>query len=108
MGEDSIVVNPWMILPFGLLLAMIALAPLAFPTWWLKHYPKVAGGLAAITLSYYFIGLHAAGKVWRTAHEYFSFIALIGSLFIVSGGIHLNVKAKATPFVNAIFLFVGA
>ncbi|MDB6023147.1 MAG: Citrate transporter [Pedosphaera sp.] len=108
MSDDPVSVNPWMILPFGVLLALIALAPLLVPDWWHKHYPKAACGLAVVTLAYYFIELHAAGRVWHTAHDYVSFIMLIGSLFVVSGGIHINVKGEATPFVNVVFLLVGA
>ena len=106
--------NPWMILPFGALLAMIAIGPLLLPNWWLKHYAKVALALGAVTLVYYFLGFQgdAAGiarhKIGETAHHYLSFIALIGSLYIVSGGIHINVKGEATPMVNVTFLFVGA
>src|SRR5271170_4947219 len=108
MSHDSIAVNPWMMLPFGILLILIALGPVLFEKWWGKHYPKVACGLAVVTLTYYFFGLHASGEVWHTAHEYISFIALIGSLFIVAGGIHINVKGEGTPFVNVVFLFIGA
>src|SRR3954470_21646956 len=100
--------NPWMMLPFGILLVAIALGPLLFSAWWSKHYPKVACGLGAITLAYYLFGLHAFSNVGHAAREYVSFIALIGSLFIVSGGIHINVKGEATPFVNTVFLFIGA
>ncbi len=108
MGADSVPVNPWMMLPFGALLGLIALAPLLFPAWWVKHYSKAAYGLGAITLIYYFAGLRAPQQVWHTAHEYLSFIALIGSLYIVSGGIHINVKGEATPFANVVFLLIGA
>ncbi len=97
-----------MILPFGVLLATIALAPVLAPNWWLKHYPKVALSLGAITLMYYLFGLHAYQTVLHTAHEYISFIALIGSLFVVAGGIHITVKGEATPVVNVIFLGIGA
>jgi Na+/H+ antiporter NhaD/arsenite permease-like protein len=97
-----------MIVPFGVLLAAIALAPLFFADWWHKHYPKVACSLGAITLAYYSIGLDGHERVWHTAVEYASFIALIGSLFVVSGGLHINVKGEATPLVNVVFLFVGA
>jgi len=101
---------PWSIAPFAILLAMIALGPLFFEKWWLKHYPKVAFGLAAITLGYYFFGLPSAARhtVGHTAIEYISFIALIGSLYVVSGGIHINVKGEATPRANVAFLFIGA
>jgi Na+/H+ antiporter NhaD/arsenite permease-like protein len=108
MESTTISPNPWMILPFGVLLAAIALGPLLFSAWWAKHYPKVALGLAAITLTYYLAGLKAYAPVIHVAHEYFSFIALIGSLYVVSGGIHINVKGQATPIVNVLFLLIGA
>src|SRR6266566_2466272 len=100
--------NPWMILPFAVLLAAIALAPLFFADWWQKHHPTVAWSLGALTVAYYLIGLNGRERVWHTAVEYVSFISLIGSLFVVSGGIHINVKGEATPLVNVVFLFVGA
>ena len=99
-----------MILPFGALLALIALGPLLFPKWWAKHYPKAALALAAVTLTYYLLFLpgDARQTVQHTAIEYISFIALIGSLYVVSGGIHINVKGEATPYQNVIFLAIGA
>jgi Na+/H+ antiporter NhaD/arsenite permease-like protein len=100
--------NPWMIVPFGALLAAIAVGPLLFSDWWSKHYARVACALAAITLIYYFFGLHAYGRVSQVAREYLCFIALLGSLFVVSGGIHINVKGETTPFVNVVFLLAGA
>src|SRR6266496_3985958 len=100
--------NPWMILPFGILLATIALAPLFFAHWWHQHYPKVAYALGGVTLMYYLVGLNAYDRVGDVALEYVSFIVLIGSLFVVSGGIHINVKGEATPLANVVFLLVGA
>jgi Na+/H+ antiporter NhaD/arsenite permease-like protein len=108
MGHESLSPNPWMLLPFGVLLGTIALAPLFAADWWSKHYPKVALVLGIITLGYYFIGLQAYTRVLHGAIEYVSFITLIGSLFVVSGGIHINVKGEATPAVNVLFLLVGA
>ncbi len=103
-----------MIFPFGMLLAMIAIGPLLIPKWWSKNYAKVALSLGAVTLGYYFFGFPgdiagiARQKIGETAHHYLSFIGLIGSLYVVSGGIHINVKGEATPMVNVVFLFVGA
>ncbi len=108
VSGEQIVPNPWMVLPFIALLAMIALAPLFLGDWWGRHYPKVAYGLGAVTLAYYLGGLHALGRVLQVGHEYISFIALIGSLFVVSGGIHIKVKGEATPGFNVLFLLVGA
>src|SRR3954464_3833047 len=97
-----------MIAPFVLLLLSIALGPLIARHWWGKHYAKVAFGLALVAVLYYLFGLRAYTRVLHTAHEYVSFIVLIGSLFIVSGGIHLSVKGEATPLANTVFLFAGA
>jgi len=108
MVENIIAPNPWMMLPFVLLLGAIALAPLLAPDWWSRHYPKVALGLGIITLGYYLLVLGASGRVLHVAHDYVCFIALVGSLFVVSGGIHINVKGEATPLANVVFLLVGA
>jgi Na+/H+ antiporter NhaD/arsenite permease-like protein len=100
----------WMAAPFVVLLTLFALGPLLFQKWWLRHYPKVCFGLGALTVGYYVIALPAAAtqKVLHTGQEYISFIALIGSLYIVSGGIHINVKGEATPLANVTFLLIGA
>ena len=99
-----------MTLPFVALLAMIALGPLLFPAWWLRHYPKVALALGAIIVGYYllFLPTEAHKTVAHTGLEYISFIALIGSLYVVSGGIHISVKGEASPWANVAFLFIGA
>jgi len=108
MNHEVIAPNPWMILPFALLLGVMALAPLLAASGWSRHYAKVSLALGAITLGYYFLVLQAPARVWQMAHDYISFIALIGSLFVVSGGIHIKVKGEATPRANVIFLFLGA
>ena len=97
-----------LILPFVLLLGAIAAGPLVAPKWWLRHYAKVALGLGAITAGCYIFILRDLHSLGHTAHEYVSFITLVGSLYVVSGGIHIGVKGQATPFANVIFLFIGA
>ena len=99
---------PILILPFALLLGAMAFAPVLAPRWWRRHYAKVALGLGAITAGYYLFVRHDFASLGSVAHEYASFIALIGSLFIVAGGIHLGVKGEATPLKNVAFLSIGA
>ncbi len=97
----------WLLAPFVLLLACIALGPIAFPRFWHKRYPLVAVGLGMISACYYL----ANGRVAPMAHaaeEYLGFIALIGSLYVVAGGIHIRVSGEATPMVNTAFLAIGA
>src|SRR5882672_7824053 len=108
MGSESIAPNGWMLLPFVALLLSLALGPLFFPNWWEKHYAKVVVLPAAITLGYYLLGLRAHGRVLQAGHEYICFIVLIGSLFVVSGGIHIQVRSEATPGGNTFFLLTGA
>src|SRR5437773_6593126 len=97
-------------LPFIGLLALIALDPMLFANWWTKHYPAAAFVLGAVTLSYYvfFLPPSAHERVQHTALEYIGFIVLIGSLYVVAGGIHINVKGEATPIENVIYLAIGA
>jgi Na+/H+ antiporter NhaD/arsenite permease-like protein len=101
-------VNPWMVLPFILLLLAIALMPFIHRHWWERFYPAVAIGLGCVTVIYYVFMLDAGGQVLHTAHEYLSFICLIGSLFVVSGGIHIKIKGKSKPLANVFLLAVGA
>jgi Na+/H+ antiporter NhaD/arsenite permease-like protein len=98
----------WLLLPFILLLGSMALAPVLAPNWWLKHYAKVALGLGALVAGWYLFALRDPHSLWEAAHEYLSFIALVGSLFVISGGIHLGIKGEATPLTNVVFLFIGA
>ena len=97
-----------LMLPFALLLGAMAFAPVCAPGWWLRHYAKIALGLGAVTAGWYALVLHDWHRLGESAHEYFGFIALVGSLFVVSGGIHLGVKGEATPLKNVAFLFFGA
>ena len=97
-----------LILPFALLLVSMALAPVLAPHWWQKRYPLVALGLGAITAGVYLFVLRDVASLGHTAHEYLSFIALVGSLFVVAGGIQFQVPGGATPAANVAFLLAGA
>jgi Na+/H+ antiporter NhaD/arsenite permease-like protein len=100
--------SPWMVLPFVILLLCIALMPLLAPHFWEHHYPKVAIGLGLFTASYYLFVLHDSLSVQHAMMEYVGFMALIGSLYVISGGINIGVKGEATPLRNILFLLFGA
>lgn len=96
------------VLPFIALLGAIAVMPLANRRWWETYYPFVSAALGAIVIARYFFFLGDTQSLAGVGLEYVSFICLIGSLFVVSGGIHISVKGEATPAVNTLFLAVGA
>jgi Na+/H+ antiporter NhaD/arsenite permease-like protein len=102
----------WLVGPFALLLILIAVMPVAparLKHLWERMYPLVACGLGALVVAYYLVRVtDGAHTVVGTGHEYFSFIVLIGSLFVAAGGIHIKVTGEATPIVNIAFLAVAA
>lgn len=96
----------WSVVPFVALLLCIALLPLFAPIFWARHYPKVAIGFGLpLALVFLHVDPH---ELWVTAHDYVSFIILLGTLFIISGGILVRGTFPPTPWVNAAFLFCGA
>jgi Na+/H+ antiporter NhaD/arsenite permease-like protein len=97
-----------MILPFVLLLLAIAVIPFINRHWWEKNYQFVVAGLGLITILYYLFGINNPLRLLQTAEEYISFIALIGSLFVVAGGIHIQIRGKSTPLANLSLLAIGA
>lgn len=102
----------WLVTPFALLLLLIAVMPLTphrVKHVWEHYYPHIAIGLGLAVIAYYFARVPAGPTVVsHTLTEYFSFICLIGSLFVVAGGIHIKVRDEATPLANITFLAIGA
>jgi Na+/H+ antiporter NhaD/arsenite permease-like protein len=108
VASPSVEPNRLMIAPFVLLLLAIALMPFIFKHHWENHYPKVAIGLGLITAIYYIAVLHNMPRMLLSMIEYVGFIALIGSLYVIAGGIHINMTRRSTPAFNTGLLAIGA
>ena len=102
----------WTVLPFVGLLLSIALMPLAAPHFWESNRNK---GWVALFFSLPVVAY--LGGVWgdagwhhlaEKAREYVSFIALLGSLFVITGGIHVRGSLSGTPLLNTAILGIGA
>src|SRR5437660_1734714 len=99
-------------LPFGALLAAIALLPLVAPRWW---HPNRNKTLVAVVVSLpvlWQLGI-ALGEPGRAVleeklHEYVGFIVVIGALYVITGGIHVQGSLSGTPLVNTGMLGLGA
>ncbi len=100
-------VRGWMVTPFILLLAAIAVVPFINRAWWDKYYPHVSIGLGFAVFAYYSLALDIR-RMLETSVDYLSFIVLIGSLFVASSGIFLHTERHATPWLNTLILAAGA
>lgn len=98
----------WAVIPFVLLLLMIATGPLFFAHFWHKYYPLVAIGLGVLVVGYYVIALHDMDSVIHSLAEYVQFIALLTGLFVAAGGIMIKVDKEGTPLTNMAMLLIGA
>ena len=99
--------NRLIMLPFAALLVSIALLPIVLKHHWERYYHLVALFLAAITTGYYLFGIRQPERILHEGGDYIHFMALVGSLFVVAGGIHVRIRGKSTPFFNCVFLFLG-
>ena len=97
-----------MLSPFVAMLLAIAAMPLLFKHHWERFYHWWALFLGSVSVGYYLFVRHEAAPVLHTAHEYVSFLMMVGSLFVVAGGIHIVVKGEAKPWVNVLFLALAS
>lgn len=105
-------------IPFALLLGCIALMPFVSMHFWHHHFPDISfflGGtiagyyLAAFNLPNFNHGLtYGQHSMLHAVIEYYSFIALVGGLFVVSGTILIELRGRATPGLNTGLLLFGA
>jgi len=100
--------NPAIMLPFAILLLAIGFGPLIARYHWERHYHQLCVALAGVVCVYHLFVIHQAARVLHASIDYVSFMVVVGSLFVVSGGIHLRVKGPSGPARNTLFLFVGA
>lgn len=99
--------HPIAVLPFALLLLCIAVLPLAAPAFWEHNRNKaLVAGVLSLPIAGWLL-LSAPMELLHSGREYVSFLLLLGSLFIVSGGIHLEGDLRATPLNNVGFLALG-
>jgi Na+/H+ antiporter NhaD/arsenite permease-like protein len=96
------------VVPFAVLLAAIAILPLAAPAFW-DHHRNKALVVAALGLPVgLWLGTTNLPALGHSIREYSSFITLLGALFVVSGGIYVGGDLVARPALNCALLGAGA
>ena len=102
MQSDPI--SAWVALPFAGLLLSIALIPGLAPRFWLRRMGVVAAGWSLTLIP--FLGVsgwsHSASHAVTAA--YLPFVAVIGGLYVVTGGILLRGGPGGRPWGNTILL----
>lgn len=109
LGTGMVILN---VLPFVSLLLMIAILPLIpkVDHWWHQNKNKllIASICGILGIGLYYLPTGDFSKILHTYIEYFAFIMLLASLFIISGGIHISGAFAGFPHINTIFLGLGA
>ncbi len=95
------------VLPFIILLLAIAIMPFAAPKFWHNNFQYVSLSLGVVTVCYY-LYISKGFEILLSVEEYIMFISLLTALYVISGGIYIELKGLATPLRNTIFLAIGA
>ena len=108
MHETSFVPGLAWMAPFAAILLAIAVLPLAAPDFWSSNLRKLAvGAVLGLPVLVLYARQDPAALV-HAAGDYLSFIILLGSLFVISGGVLVTGDIEARPSANTAFLAVGA
>src|SRR5262249_20990113 len=98
----------WSLFPFVLMLVSIAVLPMTFPEWWDSNRNKTILSVV-MSLPVIAVVLRCEPRLlFHSLLDYFSFLTLLGALFVISGGIFVKGEFAGTPLVNAMFLGLGA
>jgi Na+/H+ antiporter NhaD/arsenite permease-like protein len=98
-------------IPFMGILLSLAFLPLWFCDLWHRHYGKIIGlwTVGFILPGYYFWGTDDMSHhlLEHLLLDYLPFIIMIGTLFIITSGIHVESHRPATPWHNMGWLGIG-
>ncbi len=108
MAEPAFLPSVLWVLPFATLLLGIAVIPLAAPRFWESNARKLAVSAVLGIPVLLLYAVHAPGAIAHTATDYVSFMVLLGSLYVISGGVLMEGDLEARPSVNTAFLACGA
>ncbi len=99
----------WAMIPFALMLLMIAVGPLFVSKWWDKNSHKLFVSLIlGVPVAVFLIRHGLASELeHQILYDYVPFVVLLLALYVVTGGIHLSGGIRPTSEVNTAFLGIG-
>jgi Na+/H+ antiporter NhaD/arsenite permease-like protein len=93
---------------FVAMLLSVAAFPLVAEKWWHHNQNKLLVSiLLSIPVLLYLMMKRDFNEIGHAVEEYFAFMALLGSLFVISGGILVKGNLRATPLTNCLVLGLG-
>jgi Na+/H+ antiporter NhaD/arsenite permease-like protein len=98
----------WSVFPFILMLLSMAILPVATPKLWSSNLNKTILSLVISIPVLYLVIKQNPHLLHHSMLDYVSFIILLGALFVISGGIHVQGAWAGTPLMNTLFLALGA
>jgi Na+/H+ antiporter NhaD/arsenite permease-like protein len=100
----------WTVVPFAAYLLGIALTPLVAGSFWARERNKLLVALvASLPVIAYLLTTRGGGAALaRAVRDYLAFMALLGGLFTISGGVRLRGAFAGTTAANTAILAVGA
>jgi Na+/H+ antiporter NhaD/arsenite permease-like protein len=114
-GGPVLDVPVWSVTPFILLLLCVAVLPLVAEHFWHQNRNKaIIAALLAIPVAVYLLARHSATDGASThvlldeIEDYTSFVLLLGSLYVVAGGILIGGTITMSPATNTAVLGIGA
>lgn len=105
----------WSIIPFALLLILISFLPILAAPWWkdLAHKFLVTGICSLPVLVFLAACSNqtngaSVSLLVKSIEDFAVFLAMVGSLYIVTGGIAMVGKIEGRPWTNTLILGLGA
>src|SRR5260221_6024778 len=101
----------WSIAPFVFLIVAIAVLELVAVDWWARPINKLMVSIAAAVpaAGKLILGYGGSGgeALIHSLADYAAFIALVGALYVIAGGIMLEGSLAGTPLSNMAMLGIG-
>lgn len=114
-GGGAFPVPWWSVLPFAVLLLLIAVMPIFAHHWWEEPVNKLlVAGLCALPVVMWLASMEkvtggaSMAMLGHSLEEYAAFLAMVGSLYIISGGIVVAGQFEGKPLTNTLILATGA
>ena len=104
-------ISVFWVLPFIGILLCIAIIPLINAHFWEKNLWWISLGIFCIPMALIFtmfMGEQLRELSFEKGLDYVSFITLLASLFVISGGILIKGSLSGTPKVNTTFMLIGS